>query len=104
MSLHTISAIMGTIRSLHDIRYVIIMYINGRSFTPVTFFMLAKTILPTITIFMGIFEVNHGLLIYFRSITILFLWLSVIAILITFKEIGIITIGKHFSKAVYLII
>ncbi|CAB4494368.1 unnamed protein product [Rhizophagus irregularis] len=92
MSLHTISAIMGTIRSLHDIRYVIIMYINGRSFTPVTFFMLAKTILPTITIFMGIFEVNHGLLIYFRSITILFLWLSVIAILITFKEIGIITI------------
>ncbi|CAB5355711.1 unnamed protein product [Rhizophagus irregularis] len=54
--------------------------------------MLAKTILPTITIFMGIFEVNHGLLIYFRPITILFLWLSVIAILITFKEIGIITI------------
>ncbi|CAB4381854.1 unnamed protein product [Rhizophagus irregularis] len=55
--------------------------------------MLAKTILPTITIFMGIFEVNHGLLIYFRPITILFLWLSVIAILITFKEIGIITIA-----------
>ncbi|PKY39702.1 hypothetical protein RhiirA4_452946 [Rhizophagus irregularis] len=92
MSLHTISAIMGTIRSLHEIRYVITMYISGRSFTPITFFILTKAILPTITIFMGIFEVNYGLLIYFRSISILFLWFSVIWTLMNFKEIGIISI------------
>lgn len=102
MPLLIISTIMGTFQSLCVFRYGIIMYLNGvgiRFFTPTTFLTFSVTVFPAITAFMGIFiEPSNNLLILFRALSMIFLWIGAIEFLVAFKRIGIFIIGKNFSK------
>ncbi|RGB33558.1 hypothetical protein C1646_761548 [Rhizophagus diaphanus] len=105
MPLLIISTIMGTFQSLCVFRYGIIMYLNGvgiRFFTPTTFLTFSVTVFPAITAFMGIFqEPSSSLLILFRALSMIFLWIGAIEFLVAFKRIGIFIIAvAHICREV----
>ncbi|CAB4431420.1 unnamed protein product [Rhizophagus irregularis] len=82
MPLLIISTIMGTFQSLCVFRYV--------------------TVFPAITAFMGIFiEPSNNLLILFRALSMIFLWIGAIEFLVAFKRIGIFIIAvAHICREV----
>jgi hypothetical protein len=96
------SMIIGTILTLTWIRRSIIHYVNGTRFFTVfaTYVELAAFVLPIIT---G--SLKHGDNVAppeLQSLSVLSLWIFVVAQLRVFNGIGVIIAGKNYSKNLYL--
>ena len=97
-----VSMVLGAILTFTWIRRSIIHYVNGiHSFTIfATYVELAAFVLPVIT---GLLK--HGDNIAppeFQSISVLSLWIFIVAQLRVFKGIGVFIAGKNYSKTIFI--